>query len=368
VTELVILSLTPRSLLGFLGHQLMPTGKWPILALAIVPAAADLLAALASHSVFWPQFAQGLYYAAIVIAGLEFGWKVGLGLACFAGVAHSLIANLLLSSSIVSLQAQVLAFLVVGFALIEERRRATARLTRARAAEPVSTGAYLESQVCVEQVFEIAFELIREIRTPLASIEGAAFILQENGLDGSKSAEFFDIIRKECRRVKHTLTEISACTEVLPLHFQATDMGSMLAEVVHLAAREVPDPAIAIRTEVDSNLPRVWCDKTQILNLIVPFVVRAMQSMPDGGEIMLAVDQKDGLARIQLKVLRQTLRASHVAQRGDLFTSVYDTAADLRLLSARRTLLQHGGSISVDRTGTHKMLSSMTIPLYNGQR
>jgi signal transduction histidine kinase len=348
--------------------QLMSIGKWPIVALAIVPAAADLLAALASHTVFWSQFAQGFYYAGIVIAGLEFGWKVGLGLAVFAGIAHTLIASLLLSSSFVSLEAQVLAFLVVGFAFIEERRRATTRLTQARAPEPKSTSAYLESQVCVEQVFEIAFELIREIRTPLASIEGAAFILQENGLDSSRSAEFFDIIRKECRRVKHALTEISACTEVLPLHFQATDIGSMLAEVIHLSAREVPDPAIAIRTQVDSNLTRVWCDKTQILNLLVPFVVRAMQSMPDGGEIMLAVDQADGQARIQLKILRQTVRASHVAERGDLFTSAFDTAADLRLLSARRTLLQHGGSIHVDRNGVHKMLSSLTIPLYNGQR
>jgi hypothetical protein len=39
----------------------------------------------------------------------------------------------------------------------------------------------------------------------------------------------------------------------------------------------------------------------------------------------------------------------------------------IRLLAARRTVLQHGGRITLDQSGQMKKLISPTLPLYNGQ-
>jgi nitrogen-specific signal transduction histidine kinase len=140
----------------------------------------------------------------------------------------------------------------------------------------------------------------------------------------------------------------------------------MLSEIVRLSALEVPDPTIALRTEVASDLSPAWCDKEEILQVIVPFVTSAMNSMPGGGEIMLAADRQNGHARIRLKILGQTTRASDPAAGRGPFSSTFDAGASLRLLAARRTMLQHGGMIQVEQAGQTMRLLSVTIPLYDG--
>jgi signal transduction histidine kinase len=342
----------------------MLTGKWLFLVLAVFPVLTDLLSTAASPSGFWSLFLPSLYYVSIVMGGLTLGWKAGLALACMAGLSHGLISHFLLAGPLVRLAAELLAFLVVGFAFFEERRQAADRRV-----EKAPQMAGLDPRTCVEQVSEIASELLREIRTPLASIEGAAFILSEDESDLANPAEFVEIIQRECHRVNAALAEINACTEPRPLTCETADLGSILSEVARLSALEVPDPAISLRTELAANLPFVWCDKKQILEILVPFVTAMMRALSGGGgSVLLAADKVDGQARIRLSLLGQTVRASDPADGRGAFSSVFDESGMLRLLAARRTVLQHGGTIQVAQTGSQKTLQSMTIPLYNGQR
>jgi len=254
-------------------------------------------------------------------------------------------------------------FLVVGFAFIEQRRKLSVQTKFANQNERI------DCSLCVEQVSEIASAMLREIRTPLASIEGAAFILKDDEGDVADPIEFIQIIHRECRRVQDVLAEIAGCAEMHPLTFAAADVGSLLEEAVRLSALEVPDPSIALRTDVDENLPMVWCDKKQILDILVPSITGTMRAITGGGEVLLAADRSNGHARIRLAVLGQTVRAADPAggRRGP-FSSLDHDGGALRLLTARRILLQHGGTLQVAETGLSKKLQSITIPLYNGQR
>jgi signal transduction histidine kinase len=342
----------------------MLTGKWLFVALAVCPVIAELISTNASPQGFWVYFVPSLYYVSIVIGGLAIGWKAGLALACIAGFSHAIISHFLMSGPLIRLEAELLAFLIVGFAFVEERRKATKRIVQL-----APHRGWVDAKTCVEQVSEIATELLRQIRTPLASIEGAAFILKEEGSGLANPAEFVEIIERECRRVNAVLAEVNACTQARPLTCEAADLGSILAETARLAALEVPDPHISLRTEVAPNLPLVWCDKRQILEVLVPFVATTMRALSQGGgEVLLAADEVDGQARIRISVLGQTLRASDPAAGYGAFSSAFDEAGGLRLLAARRTVLEHGGTIQIAQTGSQKRLQFVTIPLYNGQR
>jgi signal transduction histidine kinase len=343
------------------------TGKWLLAALAFIPVLADLLSTMAAPSGFWAEFLQSFYYVAIVIAGLSFGWEEALGLAFFAGVCHALIFYFLPTGSFLELGAQLLAFLLVGFAFVLEREQAAGPLPREVGVKADGIERGNDSQTCVKQVAEIASELLREIRTPLASIEGAAFILKDDSPQPTDAWEFVEIIQKECSRVSRALAEIGACTEVLPLNREASDLGAMLAEAARLSALEVPAPGIALRTEVAPSLPLVWCDRKQILQVIVPFVTSTMKAMPGGGEILLAADRLNAQARIRLVVLGETISAGDPAAGRGPYSSTYDEGAGKRILAARRTMLQHGGTLQVEQIGQLKRLQSLTIPLSDGQ-
>lgn len=333
--------------------------------LASLPVLADLLITSFVHSAFWSQLLPSFYYGAIIIAGLTLGWKAGLGMAFISGVAHSLIGYFLGANAIARLEAQLIAFLVVGFALIEERRRANRQGERT-SGKALESGPMIPPEVCTEQLSAIASELISEARAPLSSIEGASFILEEDP-ELPHPEEFIQIIRRECSRLSHAFAEISASTQALHLNREPTDISTVLGEVVRLSSLEIPAPTIDLRTEVAPNLPQVWCDKTAISRAIAPFVTSAMNSMPSGGEIMLFAERQNGQARIHLKVLGQTVRASDVAAGRGPHSATFDLEGGLRIVAARRTLLQHGGMLQVEQAGRAKKLVFFTLPLYNEQ-
>ena len=341
----------------------MFTSRRSFVVLASIPVVADLLITTLGHSAFWSQLLPAFYYGAIVIAGLTLGWKAGLGMAFLSALAHSLISYFLEATPISRLEAQLIAFLVVGFALIEQRRRGNSQREQTSRKAPES-GPMIAPEVCSQQLSAIASELINEARAPLSSIEGASFILEEDP-ELPHPEEFIQIIRRECNRLSHAFAEISASTQELHLNREPTDISTVLGEVVRLSSLEIPAPTIDLRTEVAPNLPQVWCDKAAISQAIAPFVASAMNAMPNGGEIMLTAERQNGQARIHLKVLGQTVRASDVAAGRGPHSATFDLESGLRIVAARRTLLQHGGMLQVEQAGRARKLVFFTLPLYN---
>src|ERR1051325_7192236 len=100
-----------------------------------MPVAADIIATVAFPARAWSKLLPGLYYACIVIAGLEYGWRAGLVLALVAGISRWIILGMFLSTPFVHLEAQLVAFLIVAFAFLENRRRRL-RTNSAPAAPP----------------------------------------------------------------------------------------------------------------------------------------------------------------------------------------------------------------------------------------
>jgi signal transduction histidine kinase len=334
--------------------------------LALMPVAADIIATVAFPARAWSQLLPGLYYACIVIAGLEYGWRAGLVLALVAGISRWIILGMFLSTPFVHLEAQLVAFLIVAFAFLENRRR---RLrTNSAPAAPPGYGQLVRVSQCMEQVTEISSELLRDLRTPFASIEGAAFILSDTSTSARSRDEFVEIILQECKRVEGLLADLGNSTEVVPLSCRFTDAASLLSEVVRLAALQRPDPGVSLRIEVAPNLPPLWCDPVRIQQTILPFLTSAMEAMGGGGELLLAADRQDGQVRIQLKVLGQTVRAGDPAGGRGAFSSTFDSPRGACVLAARRTVLQHGGTIAVDQSGPLKKLLFLSLPLYDGRQ
>ena len=339
--------------------------RWLASMLIGIPVLANLLVIVLSPGGFWEQFLPSLYYVSIVVGGLTLGWKAGLGIAVLAGSFYSLIGYFLLATPLVRLEAQLISLLIVGLAFVGQHRRTAAQQSRAGPA--LRTSEVQRSAEIAQQVSLVAGEMLREIRTPVASIEGAAFILTDTK-EVRNRGEFLEIIRTECDRLKRTLGEISDCTEFLPLRCEPVDVVSLLSEVVRLSALEHPDPDIVLRTEVVPSLPPIWCDVAQIRQAIVPFVTSAMDSMLGGGQILLTADRVDGQCRIQLKILEQTVRASDPASGRGPYSSTFDATGGHRIMASWRTVMQHGGTIRVEENGQTRKLQFLTLPIYDGQR
>src|SRR5947209_11690304 len=78
--------------------------------------------------------------------------------------------------------------------------------------------------------------LAHEIRNPLASIEGAAYIAQGEP-DGTRNAEFFDIIRKETRRLNNLVTHFLEFARPREPHLQPIEPSELIDSVFTLVER-----------------------------------------------------------------------------------------------------------------------------------
>jgi signal transduction histidine kinase len=328
--------------------------KFVLVLLFLVPVGADLLASTVLHAGFWSLFLPNLYYACIVIAGLESGWKAGLIFALLGGLCHGLIARWLLASPFVRLEAQLVAFLVVGFALLETRRRTKSR-------EPSTQEIRVEEWL--EQDSAMVQELVQSLNTPFASIEGAAYLLNEDSASPNRRKEFVGIIMKECRRTHAILSELSESAVFVPLSCRPTDASSMLAEIARRATQEYPNPHVSLRVETSSDLAPLWCDRERIEHTIVPFVSDALETVSAGGEILLAADRWNNQARIRLMILGRNVRGRDSAGVPEPHSGFNIDSA--RIMEARRTVLQHRGTLELDSAGPRRGFLLLTLPLYN---
>jgi len=137
--------------------------------------------------------------------------------------------------------------------------RTTQRLTEVyqRASEQLRAN---EARRTAVRIGQLSAGLAHEVRTPLASIAGAAGILQHPRLE-KKDAECLAIITKECQRLSRLVTHFPDFARPRTPNYQSTDVGTVIAEQV-------------------------------LLNL----VINAVQATPDGGEVLVAARPRDGLS------------------------------------------------------------------------
>lgn len=166
----------------------------------------------------WHNVFQHLYYLPIVYAGLSFGWRGGVAAAILAGLSntpHNLLSFTPLPHYAID---QMLDFPLFGAAgaltgtLAERGRNQRADLERTtqRLTEVYrQLQENFEHMKRAERLFalgQLSAGLAHEVRNPLASIAGAAGILQRNRNRERKDTECLEIIVRECQRLNGLVT------------------------------------------------------------------------------------------------------------------------------------------------------------------
>ena len=166
----------------------------------------------------WIYVLQRLYYIPVVLAGLSTGWRGGLGIALLAGSAFAIGTPPIWTVSWVDVLDQCLevcVFCLVGgiSGVLTDRLRRQSGDLRRTSNELLRADRQLEKNIermkRAERIYALAqlsAGLAHEIRTPLASLEGAAALVQRETQSEEQRREFLDIIQKESRRLNRLLT------------------------------------------------------------------------------------------------------------------------------------------------------------------
>ena len=333
------------------------------------------------HLVLWHNLFQRLYYLPIVYAAISFGWVGGVVTALLSGLfyaPHIAItwgggehehSSMGLYAS-VGQYAEIIMFFGVGALtgiLADRERERKEELQRTtRKLEQV----YRELQNSFEQIKradrlsaigQLSAGLAHEIRNPLASIDGAAEILQENSIDASIRKETVGIIRKECSRLNRLLTGLLDFARPRTPEWHTIDVPHMLDSVIQLLSHSSAK-GISFSAEVGARLPKIHGDPEQIRQVILNLAINAAQAMPAGGEVRLVARREDSDVVVDVIDEGEGVPEENIEKIFDPFFTTKHDGTGLGLSVVHRIVAQHHGSVSARKNAGRGMTFTLMLP------
>ena len=332
---------------------------WPDLLIYVVLLAAGMLGDFTSCTLtrlppFWARMLLQLDYLAVVFAGVRFGVAAGLAASAVAGVLHVGITLAFgqVASGIDGLAMLAPLGLLAGWA---GRGRATVLLD----GETVIPGTLERNRTgSMLELARLMPEVADQFRTPIASIQGAAFLLEDPDLAQDKRQEFAGILRKECRHIE-LLVELLDFTQVRLLAQEDVDLRRLIDDVI---AQSAPshESGITVKNLASRDLPSLRCERELIKHALEIVTGDAIRALPHYGEVALSahVAQGEMLVRVELRADNLSVPLNTVLTR---------TLGKSDLGIVRHLTERHGGSVHVEPGASGSASICIILPLRQGQ-
>lgn len=320
-----------------------------------------------------------LNFLPLMIAGMLFGVRGAAWAACFAAAINApIIARhwalwpLDAKDQIVELSIFSAAGLIAG--LLSDRER-TQRINLERTQQELKQ-VYIELSSNIEQMKkaerlsaagQLAASLAHEIRNPLASISGAAGILQRRTAPPEYLQESLDILQKESQRLNKLLTNFLNFAKPRAPRPQLTDLNELLQSVQLLAEHA----ALAHRTTfVHASAGQkleVECDPEQMKQVLLNLLLNAVDASPLDAAITIRADATKTGAAIEVCDAGSGISEEVAAHIFDPFFTTKAKGTGLGLAISSMIITQHGGTLSFRKASVGGTIFRIELPAIKEQ-
>ncbi len=327
----------------------------------------------------WVYVIQRLYYIPTVLAGLIMSWRGGLGIALLAGVVFAIGTPSIWTVSRVDVLDQILEicmFCLVGVlsgVLTDRHRKQEAILQRTsdqlrQAHRELEEN--FERMKRAERIYALAqlsAGLAHEIRTPLASLEGAAALVQRETQSTEQRREFLAIIQKESQRLNRLLSSFLEFAKPRQPDLKMAKIGEVLDSVIVLVRNACDTGRLELRRHIQPGLPMLECDPEQLKQVLLNLVTNACQAMPLGGIVLLEAGPNETGINIDVHDQGGGIDKENLERIFDPFFTTKENGTGLGLSVAHQIVSQHAGTLTIVRNSPQGVTVRVSLPLRHGQ-
>ena len=305
-----------------------------------------------------------LNFLPLMVAGMLFGWRGAINASLFAFAINApIIARhwfewpLDAKDQIVELAIFSAAGLVAGY--LSDRERANRMSLEKTRAELETVYLELRENITKMKMAErlsaagqLAASLAHEIRNPLASISGAAGILQRRTARPEFLQDSLEIIQKESQRLNKLLTGFLNFAKPRSPRLQCTDLNDLMLSVLSLVSHtaELKGNVLSYKPPVEGV--EIECDPEQLKQVLLNLVINAIEASPAGSEIRLRTLALNGGNAIEIEDDGSGIPSDAVDRIFDPFFTTKPKGTGLGLAISSMIVSQHGGTLSF-RAGPH---------------
>jgi two-component system sensor histidine kinase HydH len=323
------------------------------------------------ESEHWHYIFQRLFYFPIIVAGLSLGWRGGAIVAAMSSLVYLLRHETLGPFDWIDRYLEATMFCLVGVLTgvlsdRERNQRESLRRTATRLEE-----VYRELQHNVEHLKRAArmtalghlsAGLAHEIRNPLASIEGAAYVAQTEP-DPARASEFLEIIRKETTRLNGLVTQFLEFARPRAPQMIPTKPADLADSVLNLVRQVASQNNVTLRRFVDDAITPVRCDPEQMKQVLLNLVLNAIQAMPGGGEVSVSAEKTEKVLLLRVKDTGPGIPPERVDEIFDPFFTTKRNGTGLGLPIAYQIVEQHGGDLALETNSPQGCSFIIRLPL-----
>ena len=139
----------------------------------------------------------------------------------------------------------------------------------------------------------LAAGVAHEIRNPLSSIRGFAYLLGKGHDEESPEREYADVMVREIDRINHVVSDLLNFARPMTLEPEEICLADIIAHVLVLVSADTDAKSIDVQTHIDPDCSRIMADPNQLTQAILNLILNAIHALEDGGVIDVRAGNAD---------------------------------------------------------------------------
>jgi signal transduction histidine kinase len=314
----------------------------------------------AAHGIY-----RRLYYFPIIIAAFRGGRRAGLLTAvavCALYIPHATGVIGYDPAPMLEKTLEMVLYLAVGLVtgVLEDRDRRSRDRLRAALAEQERLQRALIHRERLAAVGQLSAGLAHEVRNPLASIQGAAEVLQDTARADDPRARMLRVIREETGRLNAVLTRFLAFARPGRGERATLDLGEELARLADLLRHR--DDAPVVHVERPEGPAPLTGDRDRIRQMLLNLGLNAVAAAGSGGEVVLGLQPAGDRWQLTVTDTGPGFTVEALRNLGTPFFTTREEGSGLGVAISLRTARDHGGDLAVDTAHRGGARVVVTLP------
>lgn len=197
---------------------------------------------------------------------------------------------------------------------------------------------------------QLAAGVAHEIRNPLSSIRGFAYLLGRGYGTGTSEREYADVMVREIDRINHVVADLLNFARPMALEPVASRITDIIDHVISLVSADAKENGIDIRVDVESDLQPMMLDPNMVTQALLNLMLNALHALDKGGTITIRVSSSESGKGVRFQV-EDDGAGIDPAMQDKIFDPFYTTrerGTGLGLAIVRKIAENHDGHVEVE--------------------
>jgi len=210
---------------------------------------------------------------------------------------------------------------------------------------------------------EMAAGISHEIRNPLGIIRSSAELLKKKAAKVDPTNTIPDIIVEESSRLNSIVTDFINYAKPRSPNFAPCRVAEVIEKNITFLEPQVNQQGYVIQKNYQNSLPEIMADSTMLYQSFLNILINAMQSMPNGGRILVEISSNDHLLTVHFDDEGKGIPPENLEKIWDPFFTTKDMGTGLGLGIVKNIIESHGGSIQIVNRPVHGARVTIELPL-----